>query len=255
MTDDVHPLGEHAHKYNLEPQKEEKKVVNALEQDVRPQHHADTDFERSIHEKASQVQEELLRGFHAIAEYPKSVTFFGSARIDADHPYYQKAERLASRICTLGYTVITGGGPGIMEAGNRGSKNTCHVGVGFNIELPSVQIMNPYITHGVNFSSFPARKISLFFSAEAYLYFPGGYGTLDEFFQLITNIQTGKAPKTPVILVGSEFWNDIDALIRTKLLDKWKTISPGDVNLYKILDDEDAIIEIIKTAPLRQDYN
>ncbi|QSH39287.1 TIGR00730 family Rossman fold protein [Candidatus Kaiserbacteria bacterium] len=215
----------------------------------------DTQIEKELHDRAARIEDELLEGFHAIRNFPKSVTFFGSARFEPNHPYYKIAKSLSARICKEGYAVITGGGPGIMAAGNEGSNQTCNQAVGFNIELPNEQTINEHVTHGVNFHYFFTRKVSLFFSAETYLYFPGGFGTLDEFFELVTLIQTRKVPAVPVILVGSDFWNPIMDVVETVLLDKFKTISPEDMDLFKITDNEEEILDIIKKAPLRNEYN
>ncbi len=241
----MHPLGEHADKYKITAPSAEK---------VSPDADTTGDSEQYLLEHARHFEQELLNGFHAVHEYPKSVTFFGSARFTEENEHYQKARSLAARICTEGYAVITGGGGGIMEAGNRGSKEACDYAVGFNIELPKEQTINKYVTHGVNFSFFAPRKLSLFFSAEAYLFFPGGFGTLDELFELLTLIQTHKAPRTPVILVGKKYWEAVDALIRKTLLEENGTISPSDPELYRILDDEYEILEIVKNAPLRTEY-
>lgn len=213
------------------------------------------DFEEVTKNQAANFEQELLAGFKAIREYPKSVTFFGSARLNEDNEYYQHARELSHRICASGFAVITGGGPGIMEAANRGANETCGYSIGFNIVLPSEQTINKYVTHGVNFQFFSARKMALYYSAEAYLYYPGGYGTLDELFQLLTLIQTEKAPKTPIILVGSAYWNHVDSMIKETLLNEFKTISPEDPSLYSITDDIDEIMGVITRAPLRTDYS
>lgn len=244
MTDNTHhPLGEKAQEFEIAH------ASLPTSSSVTP-----AELEKMLHDRAGRAEEELLNGFHAIKNFPKSVTFFGSARFPEDHPYYQKAKRLSSRICKEGITVITGGGPGIMEAGNHGTKESCHYGVGFNIELPMEQTINEHVTHGVNFHYFFTRKVSLFFSAEAYVYFPGGFGTLDEFFELVTLIQTKKLPAVPTILVGSEYWTPIIDLCKTLLLDTFQTVSPEDFDIFKIIDDEDEIMEIIKNAPLRNEY-
>ena len=195
--------------------------------------------------RAATLEDEILAGYEAVKQHGKTVTFFGSARFTEENPYYQKARDLAGRICKRGYTVVTGGGGGIMEAGNRGAKEACDCSVGFNIQLPHEQTLNPYVTHGVDFSFFASRKIAMYFSGEAFLFFPGGFGTLDEFFQILTLIQTNKTPRVPIVCVGSEFWNDIDTMIRATLLEKHATISERDVELYEILDDNDAILDIV----------
>jgi len=199
-------------------------------------------------EKAASFEDEIIAGYEAVQQYSKTITFFGSARFKEDNPHYQKARELASAVCKEGYTVITGGGGGIMEAGNRGSKETCGNSVGFNIELPQEQSLNPYVTHGVNFSFFAPRKISMYFSGEAFIFFAGGYGTLDEFFQILTLMQTHKAPIVPVICVGSDYWNNVDVLIKETLLKQENTILDDDLNLYTISDDIDEIIDIIKNS-------
>lgn len=199
-------------------------------------------------DRAAHFEDELIAGYEAVQQYKKTVTFFGSARFTEENPHYQKARELAGLICKEGYTVITGGGGGIMEAGNLGSKTACACSVGFNIELPFEQALNPHVTHGVDFSFFASRKMSMYFSGEAFVFFAGGYGTLDEFFQILTLIQTHKAPAAPIICVGSSYWNKVDAMIKETLLEQDKTISPEDVNLYTITDDNEEVLEIIRNT-------
>ncbi len=212
------------------------------------------DIDSQIKERAERIKEEFLDGFYSVKKYPKSVTFFGSARFNEDNLYYKMARELAGRLCREGFAVITGGGPGIMEAGNRGTYETCGESVGFNIELPSEQTLNKYVTHNTTFHYFFSRKVALSFSAEAYLFFPGGFGTLDEFFEILTLVQTKKIPTLPLILVGSAYWEPLDEFIRENLLNKFGTISPEDVNLYQIKDDLDEIVQIVKSAPMRYEY-
>ncbi len=252
MTDEhVHPVRALGPEFEVKRDSNKKNVC--YEHGSLP-HRVDLYIEKMLHDRAARMEDELLEGFHAIRSFPKSVTFFGSARFDSNHPYYQKAKRISARICKEGYAVITGGGPGIMAAGNEGSRASCQQAVGFNIELPMEQNINEHVTHGVNFYYFFTRKVSLFFSAEAYLFFPGGFGTLDEFFELVTLMQTEKLPCVPTILVGSEFWNPILDTVETVLLDRFKTISPEDLHLFKVIDDEDEILDIVKKAPLRDEY-
>ena len=252
MTDEhTHPLGEKAHEFEITRDPSKKNICYDTGDIPHP---IDTEIEKELHERAGRMEEELLNAFHAIRHFPKSVTFFGSARFKPGHPYYEKAKNIGARICKEGYAVITGGGPGIMEAGNAGSNKACQHAVGFNIELPTEQVINDQVTHGVNFHYFFTRKVGLFFSAEAYLYFPGGFGTLDEFFELVTLIQTKKLPPVPTILVGSDYWQPIIDLCRTQLLEKFETVSPQDFDIFKIVDDEDEILEIVKNAPLRSEY-
>lgn len=248
-----HPLGDKAHIYEIQNQKPR---VSKTEHDMgfSPQHVKDA-LDTALHERSHRIEEEITRGFEAIRDYPKSVTFFGSARFTEENEFYQKAQELAGRLCEMGFAVITGGGPGIMEAGNRGSKNACGYGVGFNIELPHEQNINAHATHGVNFHYFFTRKVALSFSAEAYIYFPGGFGTLDELFEILTLVQTQKIPRVPIICVGSDFWQPLDTFIRGALLQEYNTISESDVHLYTITDDIEKILDIVDKAPLRNEYD
>lgn len=197
---------------------------------------------------------EFKRGYDLIEKYPRSVSILGSARTKEDNIYYQKARSLAARISTeLKYAVVTGGGPGIMEAACRGAKEVGGVAIGFNIKLDHEQTVNPYVTEHVDFEYFFSRKTLLFFSAESYVYYPGGFGTMDELFEIVTLIQTGKIPKMPVILVGKEFWTPLLDVIKQKLYIETNNIDEKDMDIYKIVDNEDEIIEIIRNAPERQD--
>jgi uncharacterized protein (TIGR00730 family) len=155
-------------------------------------------------------------------------------------------------LAKLGYAVVTGGGPGIMEAANRGAKDAGGRSVGLNIKLPREQIINKFVTDSMNFFYFFARKTAMSFAAEAYVFFPGGFGTLDEFFEIITLIQTHKIGRAPVILVGSDFWGPLDQYIRKQMLEVHGAIAKADLNLYKISDDHDEIINLIKSAPIRR---
>ena len=212
------------------------------------------DIDGQIKERAERIKNEFLDAFYFLRKFDKSVTFFGSARFDEDNIYYQSARILAGKLCKEGFAVISGGGPGIMEAANRGSKESCGKAVGLNIELPKEQSLNPYITDKLQFHYFFSRKVALSFSAEAFVFFPGGFGTLDEFFEMITLVQTKKIPRLPVILFGRAYWEPLHDFIVENLLNKFKTISPEDINLYTITDDIDEAVEIIKRAPMRYEY-
>ena len=212
------------------------------------------EFLSMTEERMVQINKELREAFDTISKFPKSVTFYGSARLKEGTEYYEKARRLAAACCEAGYGVVTGGGPGIMQAGNRGTFEQCGSGIGFNIVLPFEQKANKYVTHGVDFEYFFTRKFSMNFTGEAYLCFPGGFGTLDEFFEILTLVQTGKVEKVPIILVGSDFWNPIMEYSKNTLLDQFGTISPEDLDLFAVMDDEEQIMEIIKGAPLRGEY-
>jgi len=204
------------------------------------------------HERIERVGEELRDGFDLIKKYEKSVTVFGSARTLESESDYIVCRSLTKKIAEElpDYAVATGGSLGIMEAANRGAFEGNGKSLGLNILLPNEQDSNKYLTDEVNFKYFFTRKVCLTFSAEAYIYFPGGFGTLDELFEVLTLIQTKKIEKRPVILVGKDYWTNLDKFIKESLLGAEK-ISPKDTDLYTITDDEEQIIELIKNAPIR----
>lgn len=209
------------------------------------------DLDNKFKIRTDNIASEFKKGFELIRSYGNSVTFFGSSRTDENDYDYKKAERLAGRIAReLGYAIITGGGPGIMEAANKGAYEAKGRSVGLNIKLPAEQNHNVYLTDKLDFYYFFSRKVCLSFAAEAYVYFPGGYGTFDELFEILTLVQTKKIEWVPVILVGKKFWKSFDKLIYKKL-EKEHRINPEDRKLYTITDNEDEIIEIIKNAPIR----
>jgi uncharacterized protein (TIGR00730 family) len=211
------------------------------------------DMATIIKKRTKTVDKEFKAGYELILKHPQSVSILGSARFTEDNIYYKQARSLASRIVKeLNYAVVTGGGPGIMEAANRGAYEAGGVSLGFSIKLPQEQKNNPYLTDYVEFEYFFSRKTLLFFSAETYIYYPGGFGTMDELFEILTLIQTNKIPKTPVILVGRDFWTPLLKLIDDKLYHDTNAINLTDEDIYKIVDSEDEIIQIIKNAPLRQ---
>ncbi len=203
------------------------------------------------------INEEFRQGFDVVKSYKdnnKSVTFWGSARLEPNHEDYQKALRLGRRISNeLGYLIVTGGGPGIMEAGNRGAYEMGKQSLGLTIRLPMEQTTNRYVTEEIPFYFFFSRKVLMAYSAEAYLYFAGGFGTFDELFEILTLVQTGKINKVPIILVGRKFWEPIDKYIKEVMLKEYATISPEDLDLYTITDDEDEIMNILKGAPMREE--
>ncbi len=209
------------------------------------------EVEKEIHKRISLIDKEFNRGFDFIKDQPKSVTFFGSARLPETNEHYQKARRIAGRLAKLGYSVITGGGPGIMEAANRGAFEVEGQSLGLNIKLPFEQSTNPFLTDNVEFYYFFTRKVMMSFSAEAYLYFPGGFGTFDELFEILTLVQTNKIEKVPVILVGNEFWGAMDKFIREQMLLKNQTVSEADLAYYTITEDEDKIVDIVTSFPVR----
>lgn len=211
-------------------------------------------MEEIIKKREKATDREFDKGYNLIKKYPRSVSILGSARFKEDNKYYKQAQSLGYRIAKeLKYAVVTGGGPGIMEAANRGAYEAGGVSLGFTIKLPKEQGTNKYVTEFAEFEYFFSRKTILFFSAETYVYYPGGFGTLDEFFEIVTLIQTKKIPLVPMVLVGREFWQPLLDLIKEQLLEKNSTIKEKDMELYKIVDSEDEILEIIKNAPYRQE--
>ncbi|MFM2424005.1 MAG: family protein YgdH [Candidatus Parcubacteria bacterium] len=199
------------------------------------------------------IMSEFVSGFELLRNHGLAVTFWGSARLTPNDPYYKMAEELAAKLAKKGFSVISGGGPGIMEASNVGAFKVGGKSVGLNIMLPFEQKLNPYTTESLNFDFFFSRKVMLTFASEAYIYFPGGFGTLDEFFEIITLIQTKKIEPVPVLLIGSDFWNPLLAWFEKDLLKKHKTISKEDLDLFKVFDDvESAYKYVLKSVDCKQ---
>ena len=190
------------------------------------------------------IMGEFVQGFEDMNDVGKAVTIFGSARLKADHPYYEQAERLARRLAECDYTVLTGGGPGIMEAGNKGAYEAEGRSIGLNIDLPFEQGANPYLTDELNFRYFFIRKVMLVKYSTAFVVFPGGFGTIDELFEALTLIQTKKIKPFPVYLVGVEFWSGLIDWLKGTLLEMG-TIAPKDMNLFKVVDKVESIPEEI----------
>ncbi|MEO5690864.1 MAG: TIGR00730 family Rossman fold protein [Candidatus Saccharimonadales bacterium] len=193
--------------------------------------------------------EEFEQAFKILKRHPARVTIFGSARVLPDCSYYKQAEEIAAALVHEGYSIVSGGGGGIMEAANKGAKDAGGHAIGFNIVLPHEQRLNPYTTENLAFNYFFTRKVMMTFYSHGFIYFPGGFGTLDELFEVITLIQTKKTPPVPIILVGGEYWKDLDKFLKKHLLDTG-LISPGDEQLYTITDDIGEICKIIN-----QDFN
>lgn len=210
------------------------------------------EIHQAIHKRLDRIYNEFMNAFEFIKNYPRSVTFFGSARFAEDNLYYGKARHLAAKISKeLGYSILSGGGGGIMEASNRGAFEVGGQSVGLNINLPKEQEPNHYTQKTLEVSYFFIRKVALSFAAEAYIFFPGGYGTLDEFFEIITLIQTNKIPRVPVILYGLEYWNELESFLRKIVFEKYGTIKKEDLALFTITENDDEIIKMIKEVPVR----
>lgn len=201
--------------------------------------------------RVTEISKEFTEGFKFLENYPKSITFFGGNQFREDSAYYQSAHTLASRLVKeLGYSIISGGGPGIMEAANRGALEAGGSSLGLLIKLPDGQITNGYVTAKFAANYFFVRKVCLSFSAEAFIFYPGGFGTLDEFFEILTLIQTRKITHVPLICVGSEYWNQLKEFMKKELISRG-TIVPADLELFHIIDDHDKIIEIIRKVAVR----
>ncbi|MFA5934319.1 MAG: TIGR00730 family Rossman fold protein [Candidatus Paceibacterota bacterium] len=239
---------------NIFSNKKESNVVKAVNNYISAGPITTKRMEEIIKKRTKTTDREFEKGYKLIKKYPRSVSILGSARFKEDNIYYKQARSLAYRIVKeLKYAVVTGGGPGVMEAANRGAFEGEGVSLGITIKLPKEQGTNKYVTEFAEFEYFFSRKTILFFSAETYIYYPGGFGTMDEFFEIVTLIQTKKIPKVPVVLVGKEFWQPLLALIKEELYEDNATINEIDMELYKIVDSEDEILDIIRKAPYRQE--
>ena len=190
------------------------------------------------------IMGEFVEGFDALAEIGPAVSIFGSARVGRRNRYYGAARRLAAELVKQGFAIITGGGPGIMEAANRGAREAGGLSIGANIELPFEQGLNEYVDLGMEFRYFFVRKVKFVTFAEGFVIFPGGFGTLDELFESLTLIQTGKVEHFPVVLYGTDYWEGMMQWIRDKPLYEEK-ISPEDLHLLTITSDIDEACEAI----------
>lgn len=202
------------------------------------------------------IMSEFVQGFELLREHGLAATFWGSARTQPNDPYYKQAEELAAKLAKKGFSIISGGGPGIMEASNVGAFKVGGKSVGLNIQLPFEQQLNPYTTESLNFNFFFSRKVMLTFASEVYVYFPGGFGTLDELFEILTLIQTKKIEKLPVILYGKDYWEPLIEFFKEVLLKKYQTISPEDLELFHLVDSVDEAYKYInkhvRTTNVRQ---
>ncbi|REE82832.1 hypothetical protein BX611_0107 [Lutibacter oceani] len=194
------------------------------------------------------IMAEFVEGFERLSKIGPCVSIFGSARTKEDQAYYKLAENIAYELTKSGYGVVTGGGPGIMEAGNRGANRGKGTSVGLNIELPFEQHDNPYIDSdkSLDFDYFFVRKVMFVKYSQGFVVMPGGFGTMDELFEAITLIQTKKIGKFPIILVGTKFWSGLFDWIKNTLLEEGN-ISPKDLDLISLVDTEDEVLEVIDT--------
>jgi uncharacterized protein (TIGR00730 family) len=193
------------------------------------------------------IMAEFVDGFEKLARIGPCVSIFGSARTKTDHPFYGLAEDIASRLTERGYGVITGGGPGIMEAGNKGAYEAGGKSVGLNIELPFEQFHNKYIDRDklLEFDYFFVRKVMFMKYSQGFIILPGGFGTMDESFEAITLIQTGKIARFPIVFVGRDYWKGLFDWVEEKMLNQENNISPDDLNLYRVVDTAEEATEHI----------
>ncbi|PZF72234.1 LOG family protein [Taibaiella soli] len=194
------------------------------------------------------IMAEFVQGFETLAKIGPCISIFGSARTQPGHKYYELTVEIARRLVEEGFGVITGGGPGIMEAGNKGANLAGGISVGLNIDLPFEQHSNPYIARDktLNFDYFFVRKVMFTKYSQGFIMMPGGWGTMDEFFEVATLIQTRKFTATPMICMGSTYWNGLFNWMREAMLEGEGNISPGDLELIKIFDTADEVVAYIR---------
>jgi uncharacterized protein (TIGR00730 family) len=206
-----------------------------------------TDWVHTDPWRVLRIQAEFVEGFGALAEVPKAVTVFGSARTGRDHPEYEQGRALGAALAAAGYAVITGGGPGTMEAVNRGAAEAGGMSVGLGIELPFEQGLNPWVDLGVNFRYFFVRKTMFMKYAQAIICLPGGFGTLDELFESLTLVQTKKVTKFPVVLFGKSYWQGLYDWVRQSALEGGK-VSEKDLDLLHLTDDIDDAVRVVEDS-------
>ena len=197
--------------------------------------------------RVMRIQAEFVEGFGLLAELGPAVSIFGSARTPAGTTEYQTAERIAGGLAKAGYAVITGGGPGVMEAANRGAAEAGGVSVGLGIELPREQGLNEFVDIGLEFRYFFVRKTVFIKYSQAFVVLPGGFGTMDELFEALTLVETGKITRFPIVLVGSSYWSGLLAWITDTMLARGN-ISTAELSLISVADDPDEVVGIIRKA-------
>ena len=196
--------------------------------------------------KVFQILAEFVQGFEKLASIPPSVSIFGSARTKPGHPDYELAMDLGGRLSNAGFSVVSGGGPGIMEAVNKGAYHGKSLSVGLNVLLPDEQVANDYQDLSLSFRHFFARKVMFVKYATAYVMLPGGFGTLDELAEILTLVQTGKTRRIPIVLVGTEFWNGLIQWFREAMIARG-TIEPEDLALFQVVDKPEEVVDAIFT--------
>jgi uncharacterized protein (TIGR00730 family) len=211
----------------------------------------DLSFLESDAWRALRIMGEFVEGFDSLAPLGTAITVFGSARTSTSDPMYRAAEVLGRRLAEAGFTVITGGGPGIMEAANKGAQEAGGVSVGCTIELPHEQATNPYCDIAIDFRYFFVRKTMFVKYAQGFVIFPGGFGTLDELFEALTLVQTGKIEHFPIVLFGTDYWRGLVDWVRARLAAE-RMIDPADIDLLRLTDDVEEIVSIMVQAARRE---
>lgn len=219
--------------------------MNKIRRPIKDEQYVIDDFTTHDTWRIWRIIAELVEGFEAMAHVDKAITIFGSARVKPGERYYELAVDIAHLLADNGYTIITGGGPGLMEAGNKGAKDAGGESVGLNIELPMEQAINPYVTMAVDFRYFFLRKLMFVKYAQAFVIMPGGFGTLDELFEAVTLIQTRRIKPFPVILVGSEFWAGLISWIEERLIADGM-LSPNDPDIMTLVDEPEEVLQAIQ---------
>ena len=191
------------------------------------------------------IMSEFVEGFELLSKYGLAASFFGSTRTDMNDPLYKEAQELAGRLAKAGFSIITGGSAGIMQAANQGAHEVGGSSVGLNIRLDADQGANKFLTDYIRFDHFFVRKVMLTFSSEVYIYFPGGFGTLDEFFEILTLVQTKKIKRIPIVIYGKEYWEPLLAFFESKMIKDHVMIDESDKELYKLVDSVDEAYEYI----------
>lgn len=210
------------------------------------------DFSDNANWRIFRIMAEFVEGFEFLYPLRREITIFGSSVLQENSEWYQEARKMGQLLAEGGFTVVTGGGPGIMEAGNRGAYERDGESIGLDIELPQEQRRNKYVKKGIGFHYFFTRKVMLTASAQGYVFFPGGFGTLDEFFEMVTLVQTEKMESVPIVCVGVDYWSKLDKWIKSTLLDEYKTIQTSDVNLYTIVNSAEEAYEMLKDSKERK---
>ena len=236
------------HKRKPKNHKNQKRLAKARGEIIHPH---DVDRKSGhISWRIFRVMSELVDGYEFLSGLTKEITVFGSARTKPGTRYYTEAEKLGKLLAKGGYTTITGGGPGIMEATNKGAYEAGGESLGLNIQLPNEQRVNPFVRKGLGFHFFFTRKVMLTSPSQAYVVFPGGFGTLDEFFEVITLMETGKMPAVPIILMGKRYWGLLDKFMRQEVMGNHEAVEAQDLKLYTIVDSAEEAMRIIrKTKP------